>query len=249
MNSRILITAAFIVCLSIYGCKNSVDLEVDGSYDRVEATIKVESNKFFYTLDIPKGYKVSKAPTPLFLVLHYGGTGGQVTSTFGREILQYLIKPAFKDFNAFFIAPVNPNGSNWVNAETEKVVNVLLDTLFHQYNIDKDRIVIIGYSQGAIGTWYFAMRFYHLFSAAIPISGTPERYIAASVQDVPMYVIHSRNDEVFPFSKEQELINSLKEQGMEIEFKIVDETSHNNVQGFVKPLSEAIPWLYKIWEK
>ena len=249
MKFKIFILAVLMFGYTYINCSNSVEPKLDDSYERVESELSVDKTRLFYTLDIPKSYKAAKDPTPLFLVLHWGGTGGQVNSTFGKDILKYLIKSAYKDVNAFFVAPINPMGSSWVNAKSETLVKALLDTLMQNYNIDKNRVVVTGYSQGAIGTWYFAMRFRGMFSGAIPISGTPELHIATSIKDVPLYVIHSRNDELFPFTDEEKLVNSLKTQGIEIEFKIVEGITHNDVQSFVKPLSESILWLNKIWQQ
>ena len=75
----------------------------------------------------------------------------------------------------------------------------------------------------------------------------PERPIAHLIKDIPIYVIHSRNDEVFPFEEVQQLVDELKNKGKQIEFKILNGVSHYNSASFITPLSQTVSWVKKIW--
>ncbi|MBK5108117.1 MAG: hypothetical protein JJE12_08290, partial [Anaerolineales bacterium] len=62
-----------------------------------------------------------------------------------------------------------------------------------------------------------------------------------------VYVIHSRNDEFIPIAPTQDAVNILAEQGVEIEFTILDGITHFETNRFIKPLNAVIPWIEGLW--
>jgi predicted peptidase len=233
----------FIIGLIFLHCKNSTEMDTS---QRIDSKMSLNGISIRYVLSIPKSYNETHASTPLILALHFGG---QPTSTYGKDFLDILVEPAFKSLPVFIVSPTIPGAGNWTSADNENTVMALVDSLTKQYNIDKDRILITGFSMGAMGTWYYAAKHRDYFSAAIPVAGLPDKYIASSASNIPIYVIHSRIDEVFSFEEMEQIVNDLKAKGREIEFNVVDYLSHYNTEGFVTPLSQSIPWIKKIWEQ
>ena len=88
----------------------------------------------------------------------------------------------------------------------------------------------------------------HLFSAAIPISGMPESGIVGKLKDIPVYVIHSRDDEVIPLRTVEKFVREL-DSGMSVEFVVVDGITHYDFSGFTVPLKGAIPWVKRVWQQ
>jgi predicted peptidase len=125
----------------------------------------------------------------------------------------------------------------------------LLDHIRETYSIDPQRIMVTGYSMGANGTWYMAARHPDIFSIAIPVSGTGMKQQEDLMKTIKsqIYVIHSRNDEVIPLQEVEYLVNLLKDWGLPIRFRIVEDLTHYQTTAFVPYLQEAVPWIQSIW--
>ena len=125
-----------------------------------------------YTIAVPENYSGTEA-LPLVLALHYGGHGAPY---YGRFFLTEIVKLAFGDLDAIFVAPDCPT-QDWLQPESEKFVFDLIDYVQTEFKIDPERILVTGFSLGGIGTWHFAGRFAERFTAAIVMAG----YVGASI--------------------------------------------------------------------
>jgi predicted peptidase len=198
-----------------------------------------------YTLTIPEGYDPER-PTPLVLALHYGWNGLEPPPFYGQGFLGILISPALSELGAILVAPDCP-AQDWANPTSESVVMALLDFIQENYTIDEGKILITGYSLGGAGTWYIAARHQARFSAAIPMAGWPDRESLDLVQELPLYVIHSRQDQVVPIGETEQAVEVLKDRGVAVEFVVVTGIQHYETRSFGGPLREAIPWIKATW--
>lgn len=195
-----------------------------------------------YTLAIPDGYTGAHA-TPLVVALHYGG---MVTPFYGRGILAGLVEPALRELGALIVAPDCQHG-DWANPESEAEILALLEHLQANYNIDADKTLIAGYSLGGAGTWYVAARNQDKFAAAIPMASWVQSDSAEVAWKIPLYVIHSRVDEVVPFEQTEQVVRQLKEKGVTVEFVALENITHYETYGFVEPLRATVPWIRMAW--
>lgn len=195
-----------------------------------------------YSISIPESAGL-ESPKPLILVLHWGGF---VTPFYGRSILAGLALPALNNLEAFFAAPDCIYG-DWENTQSETAVRDLVSFLSDNYNIDKNKIAIIGYSLGGLGTWYIAGRSQDLFSFAIPMACTPPKNTLEIEWEIPIYAIHSRMDELFPFHKTEHIIQRLRRKGVKIEFVPLESSTHYDTSGFIIPLMDSTLWIKQVW--
>jgi predicted peptidase len=196
-----------------------------------------------YSISIPEGYR-SDQPTPLIVALHFGG---RVTPHFARGIVEALVLPGLGQLNAIIVAPDSIAGP-WTNEKNEKMVLELMDHINQQFNIDHTKTLLTGFSMGGHGTWYIGSRNQGRFSAMIPVAGAPK-----VEQDVswttPIYVLHSRADDVVPIKATEEYVTAQKANGnQQIEFVAVDDLPHYQTGSFSVPLKNAVPWVRKIWD-
>lgn len=199
-------------------------------------------NLFRYTLFIP-GNVDGKKEIPLIMALHFGG---QVTPWYSRGFMEVLPLPAFKDMGAIIAAP-DCVYNGWDNPDSEKAVIRLTDVLKKNYPIDKNRIALTGFSMGGIGTWYLAQRNPHIFCAAIPLSSSINANALKLNRDMPVYIIHSTGDEIFPVKAVKEMAGKLKQQGIDVHLEIIEGISHYHTGRFVDALKKAAQWLRKKW--
>jgi len=195
-----------------------------------------------YTIAIPDGY-TDEQPRALIIGLHWGGP---VTPYISKLYLLGLVSPALGELGAIIAAP-DCTAEHWANLNSEQVVIDLLDHFQSIYNIDSQRVLLTGYSMGGIGTWILAARHQERFPAAIIVSAKPPTDVVDVRWEIPLYVIHSRQDEIFPLADTEAAVNHLKQKGVAIELDIVDGITHFQTERFVEPMHAAIPWVRESW--
>lgn len=196
-----------------------------------------------YTLCLPSSLSKEK-PAPLILGLHYGG---QVTPFYGKDFLKFLVEPALRELGAILVAPDCP-GKGWDNPSSETAVMSLLEQIMKDYRIDGQRIIVTGYSMGAVGTWYLVSKHPGLFSAAIPVSGIPQKEIMLAKVNTPFYVIQSQDDQLFPIQSVRNFVRESQSKGLSIHLEVVSGIGHYEYTRFFQALRDAVPWVKKKWK-
>jgi predicted peptidase len=196
-----------------------------------------------YAISIPAGYSASQ-PVPLILALHFGVGGGDGAGA-GGSMVQVLTGPGLAQLGAIIVAP-DSVGGNWSTPGNEKAVNALIDMVFANYAIDKKKVAVTGYSMGGTGSWSFGEKFPQRFSAIIPIAGVPPE--SAAGWKLPVFAIHSRDDQVAPFGPTQARIAELQKAGVNAKLILLTGISHYETDRFQGALQQAVPWLREIWK-
>jgi predicted peptidase len=191
-----------------------------------------------YSLHVPKipaGDKV-----PLLLALHYGG---EVTPYYSMHFLKTFALPPFRQMKCIIIAPDCP-GRGWTDPLSEKAVLALVNHALASWPVDPDRTAVTGFSMGGTGTWFMASRHPGLFRAAVPVAGRP-----AGEPDpaVPIYAIHSRQDEIVELEPAELAVGKLREMGGIAELELISGATHYQTPRFVVPLITAARWVEHIW--
>lgn len=210
--------------------------------------MKIEQKMLFpgdqrYTIAVPMGDSDQK-PVPLILALHFAGHG---IPYYGRLLLEELVVPALRDLGALIVAP-DCTASSWCDPQSEADVLDLLDFVLAHYAVNAEKILVTGYSMGGNGTWYLAARHPDRFSAAVVMSGWPPEGVARINWKVPLYVIHSQDDEFIPLEPTRFTVNSLLERGAEVEFRILEGITHFDMYRYIEPLKSVIPWIDSLWQ-
>jgi predicted peptidase len=147
-----------------------------------------------YALTIPRGYNPREA-RPLVLALH---PGGERFEYYGGAFVQQVVAPGLSNLGAIIVAPDCPTRA-WTDPIAERAVIALVTSVFDDYNVDRSRVLVAGFSLGGRGTWFMSSRHPDLFTAAIAMAGSPGDEPIDRLARIPTYVIHSRDDEVAPF--------------------------------------------------
>jgi predicted peptidase len=196
-----------------------------------------------YAISIPDSYSPG-TPVPLILALHFGVRGGDAAGA-GGDVVQILIGPALLELGAIIVAPDSLRG-DWSSPENEKAVNTLLDMVMAHYSIDKKKVAVTGFSMGGAGSWHFAEKFPERFSAAIPVAGRPPA--SASGWRLPVFAIHSRDDQVVPFDPTEARIAELQKAGVNAKLIPLAGITHYDTYRFRDALRKAVPWLREVWK-
>lgn len=195
-----------------------------------------------YTIYIPE-IPTEDKETALIMLLHWKGPFYPFK---GWEILSGLGIPVFGELGAIIVSPDCPSG-RWDDQVSEAYVMKLHRWLLDQYEIKRSKTLIAGYSFGGIGTWYIAAKNQNEFGGAVPISARPPEESVNGDWPIPIYVIHSREDEIFPIEYTVKAVELLRKRNASVELKIVEGVTHFDTYGFIEPLKEAIPWIKRVW--
>ena len=201
-------------------------------------------NPVLYAVSVPDGYR-SSTPAPLVIVLH---PGGQRTRYYGGDFMRRVVEPALRQLKAIMIAP-DCSGRDWADASCEQPVLTLIDRATRSYNVDRKRVLVVGYSMGGRGTWHMAARHPELFTAAIPMAASTRGMTIDQLGRQPTYVIHSREDEVVPFEPADENAAALKKLKRDVEFEAVDDFTHFDMVSYVDALQRAGRWVAGRWKQ
>ena len=176
-----------------------------------------------YTLYVPKTYDPAKK-TPLILALH--GAGGpteyffrspgqteDLCEKYGFIFVSPLGYHAFGGYGAMLLprpqfpgqAPrkPDPRRPEWsqeearrVNDLSEKDVFNVLTIVEKEYNVDRNRLYLMGHSMGGAGTWYLGQKYPERWAGLAPMSGGFGfvDYPLARIQGIPLIVSAGSED-------------------------------------------------------
>jgi len=178
---------------------------------------------------------------PLILALHYGG---EVVPWYGMSFMEILVEPAFRDLGGIIVAPDCP-GDGWADPVSEQAVIALLEHSIESLAVDKNRIVVTGFSMGGMGSWFLAEKYPGKFSAAIPVAGRPD---GNDKIKIPIYAIHGAKDEIVKVDPVKQAIKKLRKNGANAKLVIVSDLSHYQTSAYVDPLKVTTYWLKRVWK-
>lgn len=207
---------------------------------------------------------------PLVLALHGRVPGDTVPAWHGQQLVEELIGPALRPLGALIVAPDAP-GNNWTDPVTERAMLSLMDEMHRRYPIDSKRTLVTGFSMGGMGAWFLAQQHPNLFRAAVSVAGQPVtrmpfvdpaqvraafRQLSTSgdgwtsaFRTVPVYAIHSRQDQTVPFASESTLVAQIRTNGGMVSLAVIDSLPHLPAMIYQGALRAAVPWIRRQWSR
>lgn len=175
--------------------------------------------------------------------------GGQPTAFYGEVFLELIPGPGFRDLQAILVAPTSPYGA-WTVPESETLVWTALAEVEQALHVATEARVVMGYSLGGIGAWHFAARFRPKWMAAIPVAGAPRQAAVESLGDLPLYVIHSRADQIVPIDDDARAVARLQALGAPMTFAELPAGDHFDYRLVIAELRDrVVPWLEYRWQR
>lgn len=154
------------------GIPRSAQPKLTASQERIlECTYRLAEADMPYTLFVPSGYTPGK-PAPLIVDLH----GLNITP------LQQMLFDGTTDlaerYGFIVVAPMGFSLSGWWGARpgrpgelSELDAMTVLELIRERYNVDSDRIYLMGHSMGGAGTYHLGGKFNDIWAGIAPISG------------------------------------------------------------------------------
>ncbi len=175
-----------------------------------------------YRVYLPEEYSTLYKSWPLVLFLHGSGERGLDLKALERQGLPKLA--AERSFPFILVAPQIPEGEVW----DEEPLTYLLDELETTLRwVDSNRIYLTGISMGAFGAWDLAVATPDRFAALLVISGGGNPVEVRQLKDVPIWIVHGRQDDVIPVSWSETLARRLERCGGNVKVTIHPDAGHD----------------------
>lgn len=166
---------------------------VRANADKRMETFRQAAAEHAQPFHVPPGLDPSAKP-PLLVALH--GFGGN-----GKDLLDAL-RPVCDKLSLVCVAPdavrpasARPNSFAWTfRDESEWLVKQTVADAVARHNADPDRVILLGFSQGANIAMVMARTHPDLFAATVPICGHYEPNLAPLTSVPPTYLLITTND-------------------------------------------------------
>jgi predicted peptidase len=210
-----------------------------GFLDRSVSLDKVE---YVYQVYVPRAYRPSEE-WPVILFLHGAGERGD-DGLFQTQVgLGSAIRANAERWPAIAVFPQAPEEMTWQGTPGQ-VAMAALDATLQEFRVDESRVYLTGLSLGGNGTWYLAYSHADRFAALVAIcsfveafpgfprfipesSTDPYSTLAASVADVPVWIVHGDADEVVPVEESRRMAAALEEAGADVRYEELRGVGHN----------------------
>jgi glyoxylase-like metal-dependent hydrolase (beta-lactamase superfamily II)/predicted esterase len=155
----------------------------------------------------PASKGAADAKFPVILYLHGEDEAGtdnnaQLITT---DCATVWMEPAHLALHpSYVLAPQIAKGTDWTtNTNYTNTLTLLIQFLQNHPAADTNRVYIVGFSMGATGLWNMLLKNPKLFAAAMPISGSADKFLGdkqawAALRNMPVIIIHSYDDTVVP---------------------------------------------------
>jgi poly(3-hydroxybutyrate) depolymerase len=142
----------------------------------------------------------------------------------------------------FFNANDPPN----LRELSEKDMMNVLDLVRREFNVDENRIYLMGHSMGGAGTLYLGVKYASIWAALAPVAPAafglnPDSL--AEIKDMPIIFVHGDVDEAVPVANTRGWVEKAKELNMTYEYNEMPGISHGPV------ITASLPSVYAFFAK
>lgn len=136
-----------------------------------------------------------------------------------------------------YVLPYAWTDEPWWSNDQVLNLDAIIDSLKRTYNVDENRVVLSGVSDGATGAYFIAMRDTTPFAGFLPLNGF---YMVLSNREIddghiflnnlrnkPFFVVNGGNDPLYPISTVEPYTRHLMAGGVEIAYDPQPEAEHN----------------------
>ena len=213
-----------------------------------------------YVLNVPETYDPARRYQVRFHL--HGGVGGRATNApVGTGTIG-----ALAGAEQIYVIPYAWNEAPWWS--DDQVLNLveILDATKRAYNVDENRVVVSGVSDGGTGAYWVAMRETTPFASFLPLNGywmvlasgdiDDGMLFANNLRNKPIFAVNGGRDRLYPTAIVDPHIAHLKRGGVRLDYHPQPEAGHNTAwwpevkdvfEAFVRehpraPLPDTLTW-------
>ena len=177
----------------------------------------------YYAVNVPDGYDPTRRYQVRFQ-LHGGVDERPDKQQRGEAEIRRLAGA-----EQIYVIPYAWSDAPWWSEDQILNLRAILDALKRSYNIDENRVVVAGVSDGGTGAYYVAMRDTTPFASFLPLNGSimvlgheglglNERIFPNNLRNKPLFVVNGGQDRLYPTSVVEPYIEHMKNNGVAIDY-------------------------------
>jgi predicted peptidase len=125
-----------------------------------------------------------------------------------------------------FVAIFPQSGGDWTGEARDRLAMAVLDDVESHYNIDKDRIILTGLSNGGYGVWHIGAAHVDRFAALVPVSGQADPQAVDKLTHIPIWCFHNSGDFLIGSGNSREMVSKIKAAGGNVKYTQFDAIGH-----------------------
>jgi hypothetical protein len=184
-----------------------------------------------YAVNIPAAYDPARRYQVRFQL--HGGVGGRTDNQprGNGEI------GALAGAEQIYVLPYAWQDAPWWSDDQVLNLGAIVDALKRTYNIDENRVVLSGVSDGATGAYYIAMRDTTPFASFLPLNGfimvlanseiDDGRIFPNNLRNKPLFVVNGGRDPLYPTATVEPYTRQLMASGVGIDYHPQPDGEHN----------------------
>ena len=185
----------------------------------------------YFAVTVPEGYDPAKKYQVRFQ-LHGGVDGRADNQPRGSGAIGQLAGA-----EQFYVLPYSWRDAPWWSDDQVLNFDAIVDQLKRTYNVDENRVVVAGVSDGGTGAYYIAMRNTTPFASFLPLNGfvmvlaneeidNGQNYLN-NLRNKPLFVVNGGRDRLYPTSVVEPYTRHLMRSGVAIDYHPQPEGEHN----------------------
>jgi hypothetical protein len=214
----------------------------------------------FFAVNVPDAYDPSRRYQVRFQ-LHGGVDGRRTNAPVGAGTIG-----ALAGAEQIYVIPYAWADAPWWSDDQALNLVEILDAVKRRYNVDENRVVVSGVSDGGTGAYYIAMRETTPFAAFLPLNGYLMVLAARDIDDglifptnlrnKPIFAVNGGRDPLYPTRVVDPYIDHLKRGGVSVDYHPRPDAGHNTAwwpevketfEAFVRdhprqPLPDTLTW-------
>lgn len=185
----------------------------------------------YFSVNVPPGYDPARRYQVRFQL--HGGIGAR-TDNQPRGTGEI---GALAGAEQFYVLPYAWEQAPWWGDDQVLNLNAIIDTLKRTYNIDENRVVLSGVSDGATGAYFIAMRDTTPYASILPLNGfimvlenseiSDGHIFPNNLRNKPLFVVNGGRDRLYPTSIVEPYTRHLMSSGVEVSYHPQPEGEHN----------------------
>lgn len=197
----------------------------------VRAVRKIPAEEYPYTIDVPASYDPAKR-YQVRVQLH-GGVGRRDPVQRGDGSIGQLA-----GVEQIYVLPQAWSGAEWWGSRQDDNLPAILDAVKRAYNVDENRVVLSGVSDGGTGAYYVAMRDTTSYASFLPLNGfilvlrnadlgLDGRLFPNNLRNKPFFVVNGGRDPLYPAARVEPFLTSFRSGGLDLTYRPQPEAGHN----------------------
>lgn len=193
-----------------------------------------------YNVVVPKN---ATEGMPLLIYLP-GDNSNDRVDTIPTWELPLRVKEYYGDEFPFIMLLPCTRWFEWHDGWIAEVLKGMMDKVAEEYAIDPERVMLTGYSRGAVAAWQYVEDFGDYFCCTVPVSCGAKIHDFEPFRDVPVWAMYGEGeyDSATYGPDIRYNVNMINENGGDARFTTVPNADHSDM-GYAAYTKDVIEWM------